>query len=306
LKRFLDLLIAFKEYVALTLFVSASLTMIAVSRTTDVMPLRAFATAMVGAVQSTYAWIPNPIAISRENRELQTKSIELAAEVGRLRRAEAENKELRRMLGIAPRPGWKLIPAEVVGKTTTFQRNMLTINLGSNDGIEPGMAAITDAGIAGRIYSTSGHFSLVQMLFNTDVRIASKIARTRVEGIISWEGGPSLTMRNIPKAFDVQLGDLVVSSEYSQFFPADVPIGVVDSIAPETNSLFRRVMVSPSVNFYRVEHVYVILKDSERERERISLENKAKDNELSTLPVPAPLPAKTAPPKTPASKTPGK
>jgi rod shape-determining protein MreC len=273
-RRFLDLIIAFKEYVALTLFVAASLTMIAVSHTTDVMPLRAFVTGMVGIIQSTYAWIPNPITIAQENRDLQSKSIELSAEVGRLRRAEAENRELRRLLGIAPHPDWKLRAAEVVGKTTTFQRNMLTIDLGAKDSILPGMAVITDAGLVGRIYATSQNFSLVQMLFNSDLRIASKIARTRVEGIITWEGGSDLIMRNIPKALDVQLGDLVVSSEYSSYFPADVAIGTVDSIGPEANSLFRRVLVTPSVNLFRVEHVYVIVKDVSKERERLSLEAK--------------------------------
>ncbi len=274
MRRFLDFLIAFKEYVALMFFIAASLTMIAISRTTDVMPLRAFATGLVGAIQSTYAWIPNPIALEHENKALESKSIELAAEVGRLRRAEAENRELRRLLGIAPHPDWKLQPAEVVGKTTTFERNILTIDLGATDSIVPGMAVVTDAGLVGRIYATSQHFSLVQMLFNTDLRVAAKIARTRVEGIISWEGGPSLVMRDIPKALDVQLGDLIVSSEYSSFFPADVAIGTIDSIAPDRNSLFRRVLVSPSVDFFRVEHVYVIVKDISKERERLQLEAK--------------------------------
>jgi rod shape-determining protein MreC len=275
LRRFLDFLIAFKEYVALTLFVGAALTMIAVSRSTDVMPLRAFATGFVGAIQSTYAWIPNPIALRRENRELEAKSIELAAEVGRLRRAEAENQELRRMLGISPRKDSKLAPAEVVGKTTTFQRNMMTIDLGAKDGVIQGMAVITDAGLVGRIYSTSQNFSLVQMLRNIDVRVASKIARTRVEGIISWDGGPGLSMQNIPKALDVQIGDLVMTSEYSSYFPADVPVGTVTAIAPKSNSLFRDVTVTPSVDPFRVEHVYVVLKDPIREQERLNLEAKA-------------------------------
>jgi rod shape-determining protein MreC len=146
--------------------------------------------------------------------------------------------------------------------------------LGAKDSILPGMAVITDAGLVGRIYATSQNFSLVQMLFNSDLRIASKIARTRVEGIITWEGGSDLIMRNIPKALDVQLGDLVVSSEYSSYFPADVAIGTVDSIGPEANSLFRRVLVTPSVNLFRVEHVYVIVKDVSKERERLSLEAK--------------------------------
>ena len=274
MRRFLDFLLAFKEYVALTFLVAASLTLIAVSRSTDVMPLRAFTTGLVGAIQSTYAWIPNPIALNRENKSLQARSIELSAEVGRLRRAEAENRELRRLLGIAPHPDWKLRPAEVVGKTTTFERNMLTIDLGANDSIVPGMAVVTDAGLVGRIYSTSEHFSLVQMLFNTDLRVAAKIARTRVEGIITWEGGPLLQMNNIPKALDVQAGDLVVSSEYSSFFPADVAIGTIESLLPQSNSLFRKVLVSPSVDFFRVEHVYVIIKDISKEKERLALEAK--------------------------------
>ncbi len=279
MRRFFDILITFKEYVALTFFVAASLTMIAVSRTTDVMPLRAFATGLVGAIQSTYAWIPNPIALSEENKELESKSIELAAEVGRLRRAEVENRELRRLLGIAPHPEWKLRAASVVGKTTTFQRNMLTINLGSKDSIVPGMAVITDAGLVGRIYATSQNFALVQMLYNTDLRIAAKIARTRVEGIITWEGGPNLVMRDVPKALSVQLGDLIVTSEYSSFFSADIPIGTIDSITPEANSLFRRVMVSPAVDFYRVEHVYVVVKDIAREREKLTLETQGQAEE---------------------------
>jgi rod shape-determining protein MreC len=271
-RRFLDLLIAFKEYVALTIFVAVSLSLIVISRTTDVMPLRAFATGVVGAIQSTYAWIPNPISLNRENKELRGKAIELAAEVGRLRRAEAENAELRRLLGIAPRPGWKLAAAEVVGKTTTFQRNMVTLDLGANDHIVAGMAVVTDAGLVGRIYATSPSFSLVQMLFNTDLRVAAKIARTRVEGIIAWDGGPELVMRNVPKALDVQVGDLVVTSEFSSYFPADVPIGTIIRIEPEPNSLFRKVTVDPSVNLFRVEHVYVVVKDEAKEKERIALE----------------------------------
>jgi rod shape-determining protein MreC len=271
-RRFLDLLIAFKEYVALTIFVAVSLSLIAISRTTDVMPLRAFATGVVGAIQSTYAWIPNPISLNSENKELRSKAIELAAEVGRLRRAEAENTELRRLLGIAPRPGWKLAASEVVGKTTTFQRNMITIDLGSNDHVVAGMAVVTDAGLVGRIYATSPNFSLVQMLFNTDLRVASKIARTRVEGIIAWDGGPELVMRNVPKALDVQTGDLVVTSEFSSYFPADVPIGTIIRIEPEPNSLFRKVTVDPSVNLFRVEHVYVVVKDEAKEKERLALE----------------------------------
>lgn len=283
MQRVIGFILAFKEYVALTIYVAISLTLMALSRNTDMQPVRAFTTAIVGAVQSTYAWIPNPIRLARENEELRTRAIELASEVGRLRRAQVENDELRKMLGIAPRKGWNLKPAEVVGKTTTFERNMMTISLGAKDGVVEGMAVVTDAGLVGRVFSTSQNFALVEMLFNSDFRAATKIARTRVEGIIAWDGGPTMVMRNVPKALDVQIGDLVVTSEYSTFFPSEIPIGKIIKVEPEPNTLFRRISVDPSANVYRVEHVYVVMKDEALERERLRLEEQARQEAAKAL-----------------------
>ncbi len=274
MKRFLDLIVAFKEYVALSVFIALSLTFIAITRTAEVEPLRAFTTAVVGGIQSLYSWIPNPFTVARENHDLRERAIQLASEVGRLRRANAENLELRKMLGIAPRKEWQLRPAEVVGKTTSFQRNMLTIDVGEADGAKVGMAVVTDAGLVGRIYATSNGFSLVQMLFNTDFRAAARDGRSRVEGIVAWDGGPTLVMRNVPKALDVQIGDLVVTSEYSSYFSAEIPIGTIIRMEPEPNSLFRKITVDPAVSLYKVEHAYVIMKDATRERERLALEAK--------------------------------
>jgi rod shape-determining protein MreC len=278
MKRILDILIAFKEYAALAVYMAVALVLIGISQSTDVQPLRAFTTGVVGVLQSSTSWITNPFALSRENAELRQRGIELASEVGRLRRAKVENDELRRMLGVGARPEWKLLPCEVVGKTTTFERNMLTLSRGQADGILNGMAVVTDAGLVGIVYSVSTHFSLVEMLFNRDFRAAAKVGRTRVEGIVAWDGGPTLVMRNVPKALDVMVGDLIVTSEYSTFFPAEVPIGTVLRIEAEPNSLFRRVTLEPTVNLFRVEHAYVVLKDASLEQERLTLEQKAKDD----------------------------
>jgi rod shape-determining protein MreC len=218
------------------------------------------------------------VTLTRENRELQERNIELTSEVGRLRRANVENDELRRLLGIVPRKEWKILPSEVVGKTTTFERNMMTLDKGAKAGVVKGMAVLTDGGLVGRIYAVSDNFSLVEMLFNRDFRAAAKIARTRVEGIIAWDGGPTLVMRNVPKALDVQVGDLVVTSEYSTFFAADIPIGTIIRMEPEPNTLFRRVTVEPAVNLYRAEHCFIVMKDEALERERAALEQKAKED----------------------------
>jgi rod shape-determining protein MreC len=277
-RRLFQLIVLFKEYVVLGALVLASFLLMAISQTNEVQPLRAMATIIVGSLQSTGSWIPNPFAISRENDELRDRNILLTTELANLRKAKGENAELRKLLGLKNNPGWKVIAADVVGKTTIGERNMLTLNVGNGDNVEKGMPVITDGGLIGRIFTTSLGFSMAEGLFNRNLRIAVKVARTRTDGILSWEGGDELLVRNIPKALDVQIGDEVVTSEYSTLFPSDISVGTVIRIEPEANSFFRKVFLQPTAHPMQVEHCFVVLKDGQTEKERAALQTRVTDS----------------------------
>lgn len=272
MRRLITLIVLFKEYVVLAVLVVSSFLMMAFSRASDVQPLRAATTVIVGSLQSIGSWIPNPFATARENEELRDRNILMASELANLRHAKGENEELRRMLGLRLPAGWKSVASDIVGKTTINERNMLTLSIGESNGVQKGMPVITDAGLVGRIYATSGGFSMAEGLFNTNVRVAVKIARTRVDGILGWEGGEELVVRSIPKALDVQVGDEVVTSVYSTLFPSDIPVGTVVRIAPEPNTLFRKVYVVPSAHPLKIEHCFVVIKDGVGDRERDALQ----------------------------------
>jgi rod shape-determining protein MreC len=276
-RRLLNFIVLFKEYFVLSVIALISFFLMAVSRSEQVQPLRAIATVIVGTLQSSYNWIPNPFGATESVDELREKNIALSSELSRLRRAKAENDEFRKLLALKPREGWKLLAAEVVGKTSTGDRNMITLSVGENDGVRKGMAVITDAGLVGRVYALSGGFSLIEGLYNRQLRIAVKIARTRVDGILTWDGTDILLVRNVPKALDVQEGDMVVTSEYSSFFPSDVPVGVVTKLEAEPNSLFRRIYIAPFAYPGKLEHVFVVIKDEQLERQKEELEKKAEE-----------------------------
>ncbi|HYM34267.1 MAG TPA: rod shape-determining protein MreC, partial [Steroidobacteraceae bacterium] len=201
----------------------------------------------------------------------------MSSELSELRQAKGENEELRKLLGLKLEPGWKVIAADIVGKTTVFERNMMTLSIGESSGVEKGMPVITDAGLVGKIYATSGGFSMAEGLFNTSLRVAVKTSRTRVDGIIAWEGGDELIVRNIPKALDIQSGDLVVTSEYSTFFPSDIPVGTVTRVEDEQNSLFRKIYVQPAAHPLEIEHCFVVLKDGASDKERSAFESRISD-----------------------------
>lgn len=283
MRRLINFFILFKEYVVFGVIVLVSFAFMSLSRSEELAPLRSITTMLVGSLQTTTAWIPDPFA-SEDATDLRKRNILLTSELSRLRRAETENGELRKLLNLKSRPEWKLLPTEIIGKTTESDRNMLTISNGESDGVRKGMAVLTDAGLVGRVYATSGGFSLVENLFNRSLRVSVKDSRTRVDGILTWESGDELIVRNVPKALDVQVEDMIVTSEYSTLFPAEVPVGTVTKIESEPNSVFRRVYVKPFAYPLVIEHCYVILKDTELEKHKLEIEQKIIPSETKKKP----------------------
>jgi rod shape-determining protein MreC len=137
------------------------------------------------------------------------------------------------------------------------------------------MPVVTENGLAGKVVATSGGYAVAQILYNREMRISARDQRSRVDGIIRWDGGEMLTFADVAKTLDVQAGDVVITSEYSSLFPPGIRIGVVASARASEGSLFQAIAVKPSVDFARMEEVFVVttLPDSER----IALERRARE-----------------------------
>src|SRR5690606_8079165 len=124
----------------------------------------------------------------------------------------------------------------------------------------------------------SDDFALVEMISNRNVKISAKILRTNTSGILTWSGGDYFNLNNSPTSFDVIKGDIVLSSEYTNKYPDEIPFGVVHEVIDEKNCLFFSVKVKPYVNVFTVDQVFVVKKvpDDERNRLLIELEERLK------------------------------
>ena len=270
MQRFIALVVRYKNYITLVALMVMSLAFMSVGNLRQLGGFRAVIVGSVGWIQSLFAWIPNPVALKSENTALRALNLQLAIESARSRQALVENAVLRRMLDLPKYTDYKLIAADVTGKTTTQLRNYATINKGTADGVREGMSCITDAGLVGRIIGASEHYAVIQLLLNRDTRVAAKVQRSRIDGIVLWEGETTVALKNVPKSFDVQVGDVILTSNYSSIFPANIVIGRITKVEDENQSLFRRIMVEPAVDFSTVEQVFVI--DYVPDPERVRLE----------------------------------
>ncbi len=257
--RLYSILRLFREYVVLALLILSSITLLSSNNNTQIRYIRSLTIAFVGMTENTFSFIPNLFELPRENRILRRRAVELADEVARLREARLENIRLRKLLHFASSTQLRILSADVISKNLHLLHNTMVINIGSSDSVAALMPVISDAGLVGRITTVSTHYSIVQLMLNRDFRASVKIQRSRVDGILAWQGGMTTIIKNISKSQDVRIGDLVMTSEYSNTFPPNIEVGVVSAVNDEVGSLFKKVEVQPSVDFTKLQEVFVVL-----------------------------------------------
>jgi rod shape-determining protein MreC len=264
-KRIYNLVLLFKEYVVLSSLLVVSLIFMALGDNTQIRHIRGVATVVFGVVQEQLSFIPRYFGLRSENDMLRRMNIDLADEASRLREERLENIRLRNLLGLKESSHYALETGRVVGKNLTLLRNTLTLNIGKLNGVQPRMPVIGDGGLVGVISNVTDHYSIVRILLNADFRASAKIQRSRVDGILAWDG-EDLLLTNVAKTLDVRAGDTLVTSEYSSTYPPNIRVGVVHEVNEQQGSLFKKVYVSSSVNFVSLEEVFIVLYTPDSER----------------------------------------
>jgi rod shape-determining protein MreC len=266
MKTLLSYLGNLKEYIVFSSLILISVILIFQNDNIQIRFIRAIAVNVIGTIQSGFSIIPNVFELERENKTLRETNINLSKELSLLKEAKLENIRLNQMLELKQRTNYRVVTGKIIGKTLIQTRNNITINVGENDSVKVGMPVITDRGLVGKIAAVSGNYSIAQILLNKDLKVSAKDQRSRVDGIISWDGEQEkIQMKNVSKSLDVIPGDVIITSEYSNVFPAGIPIGFVTSVGTIDN-LFKKVDIEPFVNFQSLEEVFVLkfLTDEER------------------------------------------
>jgi len=233
--------------------------------------IRAISAVIFGGMEEQLSFIPTYFGLKSENELLHQINIELADEAQRLREAKLENLRLRQLLGLKVHPPYKLIAARVINKNLTLLRNTITVNVGLNDSIQPYMPVVSDGGLIGIVTTVTKHYSIINILFNTEFRASGKIQRSRVDGIVMWDG-KTVGLKNVPKLRDVNVGDVVSTSEYSNTFPPDIRIGLVSDVREQPGSLFKSITIEPGVDFVKLETLFVMV--YAQDKERVELEQR--------------------------------
>ncbi len=262
-----------RDWVLLAALVAFSSIIITSRNEPVVRGLRSIALQAAGSIEGKLAWVGNYVSALDENDRLRSENILLSSQVARSREAVIENNRLKFLLTLRDSLKTRTVAARIISKEIDRQQNLLTLDVGSNDSVEIGMAVIDQNGVIGRTVLVSPSYTRVMPYLNTEFRLSAKVQPNQAAGIIRWNGRDRefLSLDQVIKTEAVEPGQEVVTSGYSGIFPSGYPIGVVTSVQLRTGRNDLQILVRPYARYATAEHAFVIL--AKPDAERIELES---------------------------------
>ncbi len=151
--------------------------------------------------------------------------------------------------------------AAVIAHDNTNYFSVLTLDVGSRQGIGENMAVVFSGGLVGYTYDVMNSMCKVLCVIDGNATVAAMIQSTRdqgsVKGTLSIDGKAMCRMYYLPENSLPRPGDLVVTSGVGAEFPKGIPIGYVRESTRGMDENKSFVVVEPIVDFQHLEYVVV-------------------------------------------------
>jgi rod shape-determining protein MreC len=248
----------FHHSLLLLIYLTLSMLLMLSSDSRLVEGIRSAALESFGVIFDAYNSATSYFNLRDINSHLQLQNTRLAYENSQLQDALLENRRLRRLLQFKYDVEYDLIPAKVVGFSPHDFVSGLLLSSGDLQKFHKNSAVMVADGLVGKIVKITGSHAICQILMDPNSRVSVRIQRNRELGIVSWDGENQLKLDHIPNTISVQEGDVLLTSGFSQIYPPGIKVGVITRFNKNDEGLFQDITVRPSVNFNRLEEVFVL------------------------------------------------
>jgi rod shape-determining protein MreC len=197
--------------------------------------------------------------VVRDNAQLEQRVQELSFENARLKSAQEENTSLRRALNFKLQSPLSLIPVELLTSDPTGFGQSITLDKGSEDGIEMGEPVVAAPGIlVAKITKVYSYTSEATIITDPSLAINAEVVDSGAKGLIRGEHGLTLLLDLVTQNDLVKTGDQVITSGLSGDFPRGLLIGQVTALRSLETDLFQKAYVSSSADLRNLRFLYVV------------------------------------------------
>jgi rod shape-determining protein MreC len=213
------------------------------------------AESLVGLVTRPAAGLFDSVASAPSSQRkiagLQREVIRLRTELSLARLSQAQDAQLRHLLTLAGRGGYRIVAANVIAAGPGYNSSV-TIDAGRDDGIRPDETVLNGAGLVGTVTSVAARTSTVLLTTDASSTVGVRLAGSGQIGAVTGTGrsrpGPPLLRLQVFDAGAVlQPGQQLVTfgSVHGRPYVPGVPVGVISQVQASATSLTKLALVRP-------------------------------------------------------------
>jgi rod shape-determining protein MreC len=195
----------------------------------------------------------------QQNRELQDQIARLRLEQAAFAEDAIQGHRLQALLDFQQHYVASIIAAQVIGTSGSDLSRVLSIDKGSKDGLKPDQAVITPDGIVGKLRDVFPHTSQVLLISDQTSGAGVVLATTRIRAILRGSTAGQVQINNLTPDSRIKPGEQVLTSGGDQIYPRGLPVGMIESIAPDPDHQpYTLIKLRPAVNLDQLEEVLII------------------------------------------------
>lgn len=176
----------------------------------------------------------NFLDVYEQNKSLRREIQNLKSWRERARLLEEENAQLRALNNVRIATRMTFVTGDIIADSGGPFLQSALVNVGSEDGVEDGAAAVDGNGLVGRVVGLGQRASRLLLLTDYSSRVPVVVQPGAHRAILTGDGTAAPKLEFIDGAERITPGDLVETSGDGGVFPPDLPVGRVIATAGGT------------------------------------------------------------------------
>ena len=226
-------------------------------------PLRTGVSKLTDQAEQMYGYIFRYEALAAENAALKEQLAQMKDDARLADTLERENDRLRALNELKnTHEDYELVDAYIIAWGSNDWTSTLTVNRGTNVGIEVGMCAITANGeVVGLVTEAGPNYAIIKTILDSSLGISATIATSGYNGMVQGnyvEGRQDmLRMNYLPSNAVIRNNDQVVTSG-STVYPRDLILGYVVDADFDDTGVAKFALLQPAADINTLEQVFIL------------------------------------------------
>jgi rod shape-determining protein MreC len=228
-------------------------------------PVQAVLDDTAGGIASIFRTVAEIDHLRQDNASLQDENDRLRTENSRLQETQRENELLTGLLQLQAGLDHETVAASVIAREPAEFRRAVTIDRGTDHGIEQGDVVIGAGGaLVGRVVEVGPNYSNVTLLTDGSSTVIGQLVSNAATGEVVGDLAGALNMTKIDSSVPVLLGDEVVTAGIELAggirspYPKGLLIGQVIDVRRDANDVVQTAFLEPAAALDRLEYLLVI------------------------------------------------